>query len=301
MMLTVLVFLSGFLLSATAAYYSVVGLIAIFPGAVVAIVAMGATLEIAKLVTASWLYRNWKVAPVALKSYMTAAVLLLMFITSMGIFGFLSKSHLDHALVSTSDVQFQVQTADDIIASREKNISLIERQINNIDQSLSTYINSGEVTKGLQQKRKLDGERKQLEAQRQEVEEELLLVKAKRNKLTVEIKKQEADVGPLKYIAELIYGNNAKDHFDSTVRIVIILLILVFDPLAVILLIAGNVSLIAKEPPKVLDIKPKRKYTRRKPLVKPEDPVHVIKPETFGIEHAEEPTQWQPSVLRKKP
>ena len=83
-------------LSGVAAYYSVIGLAAIFPGSFLPIVIMGSTLEAAKLVTVSWLYRNWKVAHFGMKSYLTVATVILMLITSMGIFGYLSKAHLEH-------------------------------------------------------------------------------------------------------------------------------------------------------------------------------------------------------------
>ena len=82
-------------ISIVAAGYSIIGLMAIFASAPIAIATMGIVLEVGKLVTASWLYNNWKRAPLFLKSYLTIAVVVLMLITSMGIFGFLSKAHID--------------------------------------------------------------------------------------------------------------------------------------------------------------------------------------------------------------
>lgn len=302
MLMVFLLFLSGFLLSVTAAYYSIVGLIAIFPGATVAIVAMGVTLELAKLVAASWLYRNWSQAPFMLKSYLISAVALLMFITSMGIFGFLSKAHLEHSITSSADSSYELQTLEQTIESRQKTATMLERQINNIDASLEKYLTGDvtDVTRGLAQKRRLDAERKELEAERKVVETELIELKTKRNTVATEVKKQEVEVGPLKYIAELIYGESAESHFDSAVRSVIILLVLVFDPLAVVLLIAGNVSLQLK---KALEPRPKRKYTRRKPI----EPHDMDESNEFGVETADEdevdggsPFPWVPSVLRRK-
>ena len=87
-------------ISGVAAWYSIAGLAAIFAAAKLPIIIMGSTLEAGKLVTASWLYQNWSRAPLLLKSYLTLAVAVLMFITSMGIFGFLSKAHIDQTLVS---------------------------------------------------------------------------------------------------------------------------------------------------------------------------------------------------------
>lgn len=240
MLLDYLVLAVALILSGVAAYYSVVGLASIFSGAFFSIVLMGSALELGKLVAASWLYRNWEEAPKLIKYYLVTAVVILMFITSMGIFGYLSKAHLETSASMTSDVSAQLQTLNDTIESKTNTKVLVDRQIQNIDNTLVKYIELGSVTKGLQEKRRLDGERKQLEQERKAVEQELVQLKADKNKLESEIKKIEVEVGPLKYIAELVYGSDAESHFDSAVRLVIIILILVFDPLAVILLIAAN-------------------------------------------------------------
>lgn len=243
MLLDYLVLAVALILSGVAAYYSVVGLAAIFSGAFFSIVLMGSALELGKLVAASWLYRNWDEAPKLIKYYLTVAVVVLMFITSMGIFGYLSKAHLETSTTMTSDISSELQTLNDTIESKTNTKVLVEKQIQNIDNTLVKYIEMGSVTKGLQEKRKLDGERKELEQERKAVEKELVELKAQKNKLESEVKKIEVEVGPLKYIAELIYGSDAESHFDSAVRLVIIILILVFDPLAVILLIAANFKL----------------------------------------------------------
>ena len=243
MLLDYLVLAVALILSGVAAYYSIVGLAAIFSGAFFSIVLMGSALELGKLVAASWLYRNWDEAPKLIKYYLVVAVVILMFITSMGIFGYLSKAHLETSATMTSGITSELQTLNDRIESKTNTKVLVEKQIQNIDNTLVKYIELGSVTKGLQEKRKLDGERKQLDDERKAVEKELVALKAQKNKLESEVKKIEVEVGPLKYIAELIYGSDAESHFDSAVRLVIIILILVFDPLAVILLIAANFKL----------------------------------------------------------
>lgn len=250
MFMALLAFLAGFALSATAAWYSIVGLMAIFPGAKVPIIIMGVALEFAKLVAASWIYRNWKKSPFLIRAYMTTAVLVLIFITSMGIFGFLSKSHLEHSLTAGAETRAQIATIDTQLVSREKSRDFINRQLDALDDSLDRYIELGYVTKGLDQMKQLEEDRKELEAQRATLEEEIIDLNARRNELDVSIKKVEVEVGPLRYIAELVYGEeDASQHFDETVRWVIILLVSVFDPFAVALLLAGNISLIqyAKE------------------------------------------------------
>ena len=250
MFMALLAFLAGFALSATAAWYSIVGLMAIFPGAKVPIIIMGVALEFAKLVAASWIYRNWKKSPFLIRAYMTTAVLVLIFITSMGIFGFLSKSHLEHSLTAGAETRAQIATIETQLVSREKSRDFLNRQLDSLDASLERYIELGYVTKGLEQMKQLEADRRELEAQRSTLEEEIIELSARKNELDVSIKKVEVEVGPLRYIAELVYGEeNAPQHFDQTVRWVIILLVSVFDPFAVALLLAGNISLVhyAKE------------------------------------------------------
>jgi hypothetical protein len=274
-MITFLVFLSGLLLSVSAAYYSIVGLIAIFPGATFAIAAMGSTLELSKLVAVSWLYRNWKPStPFWLRAYLSIAILLLMFITSMGIFGFLSKAHLEHSLTAGADVSFKIDTVDQKIEAKQRAIDSVDKQISIVDRTYERYVELGSLTKGLEQKANIDAQRNALEKERDVIQTELLTLKEERNRLVVVTKQQEVEVGPLKYIAELIYGDQAKDHFDKAVRMVIILLIIVFDPLAVMLLIAGNISLMEKPPKKeTVAISKKRSYNRNS---KEESDVYVI-------------------------
>ena len=95
MVLALVTLITALGISAVAAFYSIVGLMAIFSASALSIAVMGIVLEIGKLITASWLYQNWKRVPFLLKSYLTIAVIILMFITSMGIFGYLSKAHID--------------------------------------------------------------------------------------------------------------------------------------------------------------------------------------------------------------
>ena len=277
-----LALLAGLLLSGTAAYYSIVGLIAIFPGSAIAIIAMGASLEFAKLVVASWLYRNWTVAPVVLRTVFCTGILLLMFLTSMGIFGFLSKSHLETSITANADTTYQIASVEQQIASKDKTIKLIERQIDAIDNSMNVYLEQGKVSAGLKQRNRLKADRNALEKQRQATENELVDLNTKLNVLKTENAKREVEVGPLKYIAELIYGNTAKDHFDSAVRAVIILIVAVFDPLAVLLLVAANMSFVSK---------PKKKRKQKKVAstantgYNKDNLYTVMMNDDFGIQH----------------
>jgi hypothetical protein len=307
----ILALIAGLLLSGTAAYYSIVGLMAIFPGSTLAIVSMGASLEFAKLVVASWLYQNWKIAPTFLKGVFSTGVLILMFFTSMGIFGFLSKSHLEHTATMGADTTYQIVSAEQRVASKEKTVKLLERQIDSIDNSMASYIEQGKITAGLQQRNRLKADRAALEKQRQDAEAELIELNTNLNVLKTTNAKREVEVGPLKYIAEMIYGDTAQDHFDSAVRAVIILIVAVFDPLAVLLLIAANMSFSQAKPVEVVpEIKiekpidpnkpPPKKRGRKKKVDKErelaynsgsENIYEMKDKEDFGIETAEKPEQ----------
>jgi hypothetical protein len=214
-----LTFLSALLLSGIAAYYSIIGLAAIFTGAFWPIVFMGSVLEMSKLVTASWLYRNWKTAPFLLKSYLTCAVIILMFITSMGIFGFLSKSHIDSTLdAGANSVEIKNLNQQEKVA-KERLEYLLARA-----KDPSTASN-------------------RLDKQIQETQKELKDVNNRKLPLLREENKLTAEVGPIKYVGELVYGHDDDNAIDKAVRLVIMIIMVVFDPLAVLLLIAANMSL----------------------------------------------------------
>ena len=252
-MLTIIItFLSAISISVIAAGYSIVVLSTLFAGAVVPIIAMGSALEIGKLVATSWLYNNWrnKLVPKTIKVYLTFAVIVLIFITSMGIFGFLSKAHLDQ-VQPTSSNEIRIELIDKQIVQQENIIDRAENTLNQLDKALDKYIDMEYVTRGLKEREKQKEEREALNLVINTAIDELSKLSLAKSALELKQDKIEAEVGPIKYIAELIYGENAKDHFDKAVRWVIIVLIFVFDPLAVLLLIAANISLrsrkVAKE------------------------------------------------------
>ena len=244
-MFTILItFLSAISISVIAAGYSIVGLSTLFAGAVVPIIAMGSALEVGKLVAASWLYNNWrnKLVPYTIKMYLTFAVIVLIFITSMGIFGFLSKAHLDQ-VKPTSSNNIKIELLDKQINQQQLIIDRAEGQLTLLDKALEVYIDKEYVSKGLKERKKQEEERNILNTTITDASNKIGELTLQKSELALEQDKIEAEVGPIKYIAELIYGEQAKDHFDKAVRWVIIVLIFVFDPLAVLLLIAANISL----------------------------------------------------------
>lgn len=246
MFFIVLLFITAFGLSAIAAYYSIVGLIAIFASAPIPIAIMGGSLEVAKLVTASWLYRNWQDAPRMLKYYFTTAVVILMMITSLGIFGYLSKAHIDQTS-GTAEVSAKVEVYDEKIRTARENIQTARRQLKQMDDAVDQVLARSTDEKGAEKantiRRNQARDRANLAKEIETNQKFIATLSDESAPLRSEIRKVEAEVGPLKYIAELIYGEEAKNHLDSAVRFVIILLVLVFDPLAVLMVIAGNYNL----------------------------------------------------------
>ena len=244
-MLTILItFLSAISISVIAAGYSIVGLSTLFAGAVVPIIAMGSALEVGKLVAASWLYNNWrnKLVPKTIKAYLTFAVIVLIFITSMGIFGFLSKAHLDQ-VQPTSSNNIKIELIDKQINQQQLIIDRSNKTLTLLDSALEKYVDMEYVTRGLKEREKQKPERDALTLAINNASNEIAKLTTEKAALELEQDKIEAEVGPIKYVAELIYGEQAQDHFDKAVRWVIIVLIFVFDPLAVLLLIAANISL----------------------------------------------------------
>jgi len=243
MFLTLLTFLSAISISVIAAGYSIIGLATLFAGSAMAIIAMGSALEVGKLVAASWLYHNWRSSiPRLLKAYLFTAIIILIFITSMGIFGFLSKAHLDQVKPQSSN-NIKIELLVKQINQQNLIIDRAEKQLSLLDKALEVYIQKEYVTRGLKERKKQEEERKELTTAINNASDEIAKLTLKKSDIELTQDKIEAEVGPIKYVAELIYGENAKDNFDKAVRIVILILIFVFDPLAVLLLIAANISL----------------------------------------------------------
>ena len=239
-MINYIALIVAFTISSVSAYYSILGLTAIFAGAYVPVIIMGGALELGKLVSASWLYRNWKTAPFLLKSYLTFAVFLLMFISSMGIFGFLSRAHIEQGLNINTGQADQVQILDTKIDYLKQSVADLDKQIVQIDNAVTKMTDKGQATNSLkaadQQRKTRDG----LIKKKAEYVNDISNATTERVKLQSGIKRLEAEVGPLKYIAELVYSSTGADQLERAVRMVIILLVLVFDPLAILLLLAAS-------------------------------------------------------------
>ena len=241
MILALVTLITALGISAVAAFYSIVGLMAIFSASALSIAVMGIVLEIGKLITASWLYQNWKRVPFLLKSYLTIAVVILMFITSMGIFGYLSKAHIDQGS-GTSELYVKVERLDNRIASERKVIKRAETQLSALDSALEKYVELGAVSKGLQKREDQEQERNTLTNIINNAQTKIDKLLDEKSEYKLQINSFEVEVGPLKYISALVYGDEALDYIDTAVRAVILILVFVFDPLAVLLIIAANIS-----------------------------------------------------------
>jgi hypothetical protein len=233
-------------ISGVAAYYSIVGLATIFAGAWYPVIVMGIVLEVGKVTTASWLHKYWNTANRAIRYYLTIIVLILMFITSMGIFGFLSKAHLEQVAPSAGN-DISVEQLDMRIERERRRISDSEAVINQLDSAVQVLTDakrirgsSGSIAVRESQKEERESLQKIIDEsfnKIQEFQDEKSLIQREQANI-------EAEVGPIKYISDLIYGSNStNDQLESAVRIVIIILVMVFDPLAIVLLIASNTGL----------------------------------------------------------
>lgn len=245
-MINYLALFTALLLSAIAAYYSVAGLAAIFAAAMIPIIIMGASLELAKVVAASWVYRNWNTAPKLIRYYLVTSVVVLMFITSLGTFGFLSKAHLDQNLVGADTkvelkiIEQQIQNEQRRLDNAQRSLNSLDRLVDNVDPEAASKIRN-------QQAR----ERARILSEISNASNSLKDLNSKAGPLRKDSAKIAAEVGPIKYIADLIYGDQAEGVIEKAVRAVIILIVVVFDPLAIVLLIAANHGLQnRKEPPK---------------------------------------------------
>ena len=234
-------------LSVIAAYYSIAGLAAIFAAAVIPIMIMGSILELAKVVVTIWLHEYWTRARWLMKAYLVSAVVMLMVITSMGIFGFLSKAHSDQSLVS-GDSQAKVSIFDEKIRTAKDNVDANRKALKQMDEAVDQVMGRSADEKGADKavsiRRSQAKERARLLSEIDTEQKTIAKLNEEAAPLRAEFRKIEAEVGPIKYIAALIYGDNPDTNvLEKAVRWVIILLVCVFDPLAIMMLLASTESL----------------------------------------------------------
>jgi len=296
--MTYLLFASALSLSAVAAYYSVMGLVAIFAAAPLPIFIMGSLLEACKLVVASWLYRSWKEVPLLMKSYFTMALAVLMILTSMGIFGYLSKAHLDQA-IPTGDVSAKLSLIDEKIKTEKENLNASRKELNQLDVQVNetisrsgTSTNANTATSGVERsiaiRRAQQKDRERILKEIGAAQTKISQLNEERAPIATEVRKVEAEVGPIKYIAALIYGDNPEtDVLEKAVRWVIIMIVIVFDPLAVLMLVAANWQL-------------RKDKGEDEPVPVKEEPVEPESEETKTWEKITDKLKWS-NVFSKEP
>lgn len=253
-MVNYLALLVALILSAVAAYYSIIGLTTIFASAFIPIVIMGSSLEAAKVVAVSWVYRNWHNSPVLIKYYLIAAVSVLMLITSMGTFGYLSKAHMDHGVI-TGESTTKLSIIDEKIKIAKENIDANRKALKQLDEAVDQIMGRSDTEKGAERavsvRKSQQKERDRLQTEIQTYQKSIGQLNEERAPVAAEVRKVESEVGPIKYIAELMYNDASDDILSKAVRWVIILIVAVFDPLAIVLLIAANHGLYGNTKQKV--------------------------------------------------
>jgi len=238
---------TALIISVSAAYYSILGLTAIFAAAFWPIVILGSSLEVGKIVSTLWLHKYWHRAELQYKVYLCSAVAILMLLTSMGVFGFLSKAHSDQSLVS-GDVVAKIAIYDEKIKQARDNITVARSALTQmdaaVDQTMSRSTDERGADKAAQLRRSQAAERNRLLREIDTEQKKIQALNDERAPIAAEVRKVEAEVGPIKYIAALIYGDNPDTNLlEKAVRWVIILIVIVFDPLALTLLLAATKTL----------------------------------------------------------
>ena len=303
--MTYLLFAVALSLSAVAAYYAVAGLVAIFAAAAIPIMIMGSLLEASKLVVASWLYRNWVEIPKLFKAYFLTALITLMLLTSMGIFGFLSKAHLDQA-IPTGDVSAKLALIDEKIKTEKENINASRKELTQldaqVDQTLSRTTDAKGTERAITVRRTQQKDRARILSEIGTAQTTIAKLNEERAPIAAEVRKVEAEVGPIKYIAALIYGDNPdNDLLEKSVRWVIIMIVLVFDPLAVLMLVAANWNLKKEEIVKPIPIEePISNNLQTTDDIELSDSVQVSKDgDDLNIQVDEPSKDWEPELYQR--
>jgi hypothetical protein len=239
-----LILLIAIAISVVAEYYSIMGLVALFAAATLPVIIMGASLGLGKVAALVWLHQNWARAGMLFKMYMVPAVFFLMFLTSMGIFGFLSKAHVDQG-VTSGDVTAQVELIETKIATQRENINAARKVLTQMDGAVDQVLERSKNEQGARNANTLRNQqakdREKLTADIAKAQTAIATLNEEKTVINRDLRKVEAEVGPVKYIAQMIYGDNPDANLlERAVRWVIILIVIVFDPLALVLILCAT-------------------------------------------------------------
>jgi len=245
MIFALLTLLAALGLAAVAGWFSIIGIMSIYAGAAFHALIMGIALESGKLVTTSWLYRNWEYAGWKLKVPLIIFTITLMLATSIGVFGFLSKAHLEQG-AGTIDNSAKIARLDEQIAREKATIDDDQKVTQQLDATINSYLGKDRTDRSLAVRKSQAPQRKQLRDDIDAAQKRIDGYSDEKLKLNSQLRQQQLDVGPIRYIAELWYGadGNAEQNIESAVRIFTLIIVSSLDPLAVILLIAANQTLL---------------------------------------------------------
>lgn len=278
MFLGILTLLSALSISAVAIYYSVIGLTAIFTGARFEIIIMGVVLEIGKLISAVWLHKNWFTSPRSIKIYLSTALVVLMMITSMGIYGFLSKAHLEQS-ISPGDTQAKLSLLEEKILIQKSSIADAKKEMEQlnaaVDQTMSRSTSEQGASRSNQIRLNQQKERKRILLVIETAQKEILTLNEEKAPLAAQLRKVAVEVGPIRYIAMLFTDANDETTLEKAVTWITLMIVFVFDPLAIVMLIASQVSL--------TNIRRKEKQPEA-PAEIVEDPIVEVVPEEITIQ-----------------
>lgn len=261
MIFAILTLLTALALAAVAGWFSIAGIMTIYAALPMSALVMGGVMEVAKLVTTSWLYRNWEFSTWSLKTPLIIFTFILMTITSIGVFGYLSKAHIEQNTgtinhsAKIEQLKYEIEREKAIIADNEKIIA-------QLDSTVNSFLGKDMAERSLAVRRGQANQRKQLREDIQAAQKRIDGLNKEKFTLESDIRKLQLEVGPIRYIAELFYGSDSDSSktIESAVKIFTLLLVISLDPLAVILLIAANHTLIRirkKEP--IISPEPERK------------------------------------------
>jgi hypothetical protein len=215
---------------------------AIFAGAKLAIAIMGIVLEAGKLICASWIFQYWTKSPLSIRLYFISSIIILMLITSLGIFGFLSRAHITQSS-PTILLEERIDRIDLKVKQRQTQINRYQGRLDTLDTALLRYIELGAISKGLSKIGEMDNETSLLKTKIITLEGEMDALTDEKYELKTKVNLAKVETGPIRYVASMLYDEVSESELETAVRGIIILLIFVFDPLAVMLVIAANISL----------------------------------------------------------
>ena len=258
MFIGILNIIAAVVLSAVSAYFSVTGIRIIFSGAILGATLMGASLEFAKITATVWLYTWWKKSSRLLRYYLIFAITALIVVSSIGIYGYLARAYVGQRNPG-QEIKNRIERIDQSISREENAISQAGGALRQLDVVMDRLFELDYLGYGITKRNEQKPERDTLKNTIREAEDEISILLDKRFTLKNEFDDFSVDVGPIEYIAVLLYGeDDAESNFDNAVRVLIVLLVLVFDPFAVLLMVCGNISIDKSRGRK------KRSYVRKK-------------------------------------